>query len=87
MFAANELETMRHLQLLILENLEDKGMEPERYHRLHRTIVARSHELDGEWQIIIATADLAEDIRDEVKLIGNFYTHEKRTLDLVVPED
>jgi hypothetical protein len=87
MFAANKLETMRHLQLLMLENLEDKGMEPDRYHRLHRTIVEKSRNLSGDWQILIATADLAEDVRSEVYRVGRFYTHGSKTLAVDVDED
>lgn len=86
MFAANHVKTMRHLQLLLLENLEDKGMEPERYHTLHRTIVNRSKSLSGDWQIIIATADLAEDVRSEVHRVGRFFTHDSKTLSVNVDE-
>jgi hypothetical protein len=87
MFAANKVPTMRHLQLLLLENLEDKGMEPERYHRLHRTIVDRAQNLTGDWQILIATADLAEDVRSDVHLVGRFYTHRDKTLSIEITDD
>ncbi|TCU62150.1 hypothetical protein EDF58_1011484 [Novosphingobium sp. PhB57] len=82
MFAANWLKTMRHLQFLMLENLEDKGMEPARYYRLHETIVRRTQALNGDWQILLATADLSPAVRSDVKFVGHYFTQEKMTLNL-----
>ncbi|CAN5267656.1 ATP-binding protein [soil metagenome] len=82
MFAACSMPSMRHLRMVMLENLEDKGMEPSRYHHFHRTIVDRSQTLSGEWQIFIATADWAPRLTTGVTRIGRRYTHERKTLDL-----
>jgi hypothetical protein len=80
--AANGNSAMRHLQVLLLENLEDKGMEPERYYNLHRTIVERTTTLGGDWQIFIATADWNPNLTEGFTRIGPRYTHGRRTLQL-----
>lgn len=82
LFAENSLPSMRHLGVLLLENLEDKGMEPARYYNLHKNIVERAAELNGTRQIIIATADWNPDIEGGFHRIGPRYTHENPTLDL-----
>lgn len=82
LFAACSMPSMRHLRLLMLENLEDKGMEPNRYYQFHRTIVERANSLDGDWQILIATADWAPDIHEGFTRIGERFTHDRKTLAL-----
>jgi hypothetical protein len=78
---------MRHLHILLLENLEDKGMEPERYHKMHVTIAEKAKLLNKPFQIFIGTADLAPEIRDSVHLIGERYTHNRKTLDMIIRDD
>ncbi|MEG3170555.1 hypothetical protein U1737_20420 [Sphingomonas sp. LB3N6] len=87
LFAADKIASMRHLHILMLENLEDKGMEPERYHKLHNTIVDKAKNLTQPFQIIIATADLAPEVRDSVHFIGKRYTHDSKTLDMLLEDD
>ena len=87
MFAANRIGTMRHLQFLMLENLEDKGMEPERYYRLHATIVSRAKTLTRPYQIIIGTADLSASVRNDVYIVGRRYSHNAKTLNMIVVDD
>jgi len=87
LFAADKIPSMRHLHLLLLENLEDKGMEPARYHKLHTTIVDKAKALKNPFQIIIATADLAAAVRDDVYIIGKRFTHDRKTLNIVLDDD
>jgi hypothetical protein len=81
LFAAASVPTMRHLGILMLENLEDKGMEPERYYNLHHSIVGRAQDLEDR-QILIATADWAPDLESGFTRVGERFTHERKTLDL-----
>lgn len=80
LFASLRHRAMRHLKMLMLENLEDKGMEPGRYYNLHRSIVQKSNSTISPHQIIVGTADFAPDLRDQVFLVGRKYTHETKTL-------
>ena len=87
LFAADRIATMRHLHILLLENLEDKGMEPARYHKMHVTIVEKAKDLNKPFQIIIAKADLSDEIREDVHIIGERYTHKRKTLDMLIYDD
>jgi hypothetical protein len=49
--------------------------------------VERSKEIQHPYQIIIATADFSEALRNEVNFIGKRYNHEEKTLDLPGFED
>lgn len=83
--ASFKVTAMRHLKILLLENLEDKGMEPSRYYNLHENIVRRAKELTGEWQIFIATADWSPALTDGFTRVGQRYTHDNKTLRLPPP--
>lgn len=87
LFAADKISTMRHLHVLLLENLEDKGMEPARYHRMHITIVEKAKSLNKPFQIVIGTADLAPDVKGDVHLVGQRYTHDSKTLNMVIEDN
>lgn len=77
--AANDPEFL-HPRLLIMDTVEDKGMEPERSMNFQRLLKNESANAASAHQIIIATSMIAPELDDPKYTIGDFYTHEHKTL-------
>lgn len=78
--AAAEDPGFRHFRLLILDTIEDKGMEPERSRNFQRLIAERSASLTARHQIIFATAMISPELDNTEYVIGRKSTHAERTL-------
>lgn len=70
----------RHPRFLILDTVEDKGMEPERSHNFQRIMRSISDKSSVEHQIIYATAMIAPELDETDYVVGRFFTHDERTL-------
>jgi len=82
-FSAALLEsTFRHPRLLILDTVEDKGMEPERSHHFQNLLASLSQESQVEHQLIYATAMISPDLANSEHVVDRFYTHDDRSLNL-----
>lgn len=68
--------------MLIMDTIEDKGMEPERSHNFQKILRRVSEASDVEHQVIIATSMIAPELENSPLVVGRFYTHERRTLNL-----
>jgi hypothetical protein len=71
-----------HPRFALFDNVEDKGMEPERSHNFQEIILRASNAAKVEHQIIYTTSMLNPALDDEQYVIGSQYTHERRTLNL-----
>lgn len=71
-----------HPRFVLLDNVEDKGMEQRRSHNFQEIIVRASEQARAEHQIIFTTSMLNPDLDEEDYVIGPHYTHENRTLDV-----
>jgi hypothetical protein len=80
LIAASEDPGFRHFRLLILDTIEDKGMEPERSKNFQRLIAERSASLTAQHQIIFATAMISPNLDNAEYVIGRKSTHAERTL-------
>jgi hypothetical protein len=78
--AATKDSTFRHPRFVMIDTIEDKGMEPERSHNFQNQILRKSREAKVEHQIIFATAMISPDLDDEEFLIGRFSTRDEPTL-------
>lgn len=74
--------SFRHPRFLILDTIEDKGMEPERSHHFQNLLAAMSQETTVDHQLIYATAMISPDLEDSDLVVDRFYTHDSRTLNL-----
>ena len=81
MAAGNDVK-FNHPRFMLIDNIEDKGMEPERSHLFQRLIVEHSTELSIRHQIIFTTSMMNPELELDDYVIGPHYTHEKRTLRL-----
>lgn len=95
-FASMQIDTMLYPRFLFSDNMEDKGMEPERSRNFQRLVVRRLKELDaaGEnhpsdgnrqpsYQLIYATSMLAPELDKPEYLVGESYTQENKSLKYV----
>ncbi len=80
--SAIEDPTFRHPRFLILDTIEDKGMEPERSHHFQNLLAAMSEKAAIDHQLIYATAMIAPELEESEHVVDRFYTHEERTLKL-----
>jgi uncharacterized Zn finger protein (UPF0148 family) len=69
-----------HPRFLLLDNIEDKGMEEERSHNFQRKIVEMSKASKVEHQIIFTTSKLAPELNKKEFVVGDRYTNTNRTL-------
>ena len=81
-FAAAEDPGFGHPRLLLMDTIEDKGMEPERSKHFQRLLAARADSARAEHQLIIATSMIAEELDHPQYVVGHHYTHDSRTLNI-----
>jgi hypothetical protein len=81
--AEKEHEAARHPRFLILDTIEDKGMEPERSHHFQELLAEMSTNADVDHQLIYATAMIAPSLENTNHVVDRFYTHNDRTLKLL----
>lgn len=80
LFAAANDPEFSHPRLLIMDTVEDKGMEPNRSKNFQLLLRAHSRAAASEHQIIIATSMIADELNTAEYTVGEFYTHTNRTL-------
>jgi hypothetical protein len=78
--AATKDKSFRHPRFVMIDTIEDKGMEPERSHNFQNQILRKSQEAKVDHQIIFATAMISPHLDDEEFLIGRFSTRDEPTL-------
>ena len=71
-----------HPRFLLIDNVEDKGMEVERSHLFQRLIVERVTELPEPYQVIFTTSMMNPALELDDYTIGPAYTSDHRTLAL-----
>jgi hypothetical protein len=75
-------EDFYHPRFLLMDNVEDKGMEEKRSHNFQSLIVQASRTARYEHQIIFTTSMMNPELDNEQFVIGPRYTHENKTLKL-----
>lgn len=81
--AAIEDEEFLHPRFLLMDNVEDKGMEDQRSHNFQEIIVKASEAARLDHQIIFTTSTINPELDVEGFTIGPPYTHQYRTLRMV----
>lgn len=80
--SALEDPKFRHPRFLILDTIEDKGMEPERSHHFQNLLAEMSEGATVDHQLIYATAMISPALEGSDHVVDRYYTHEDRTLRL-----
>jgi hypothetical protein len=80
--AATKDPLFRDPRFVMLDTIEDKGMEAARSHNFQHQILRISEEAKAEHQIIFATAMISPDLNDPKYTIGKASTRDNRTLNI-----
>lgn len=72
----------RYPRLLILDGIEDGGMEVERSYNFQNIIAKHSKNSDVLHQIIMTTMDICPELDNETYLVGRKFTHTKKSIDI-----
>lgn len=80
--AACSDELFNHPRFLLIDNIEDKGMEELRSHLFQEAIVARSSETRMPNQVIFTTSMMNPELELDRYTIGPAYTSDQRALKL-----
>ena len=73
-----------HPRFLLMDNVEDKGMEEIRSHNFQSLILQTSRMALYDHQIIFTTSMMNPDLDLEQFVVGPRYTHENKTLSIPV---
>lgn len=80
--AATKHPFFRHPRFIMIDTVEDKGMEPQRSHNFQNQILRVSEESKVEHQMIYATAMIAPDLDEPTFTVGKFSTRDDPTLNI-----
>ncbi|HGK9031590.1 hypothetical protein ACET4R_19785 [Pseudomonas aeruginosa] len=75
-------EGMRYPKLLLMDNIEDKGMGPERSQNYQRLLLRSLEGVEEEYQVIMTTSMIDPEINKSNFCVGPFYAKGMHTLDL-----
>jgi len=81
-FASLDKAFFRFPRFIICDNIEDKGMQPDRSQSFQKELVAISSESNIKHQIIITTSMISPDLDNTELCVGQFYTETNKTLKL-----
>lgn len=80
-FTSLQVDSMKYPRLLLSDNMEDKGLEPERGVNFQKTIVARLQEYNEQtFQLIYATSFIVNELDRPEYTIGDYYTQDNKSL-------
>ena len=69
-----------HPRFLLLDNIEDKGMEEKRSHNYQKIVVNALEDRKHNHQVIITTSMMNPELDMEEYVVGPYYTNENKTL-------
>lgn len=80
--ASTQLPEMRFPRFLMLDGIEDGGIEPPRARRLQEIIAAECASYTVDFQLIMATSQIIPELDTDTYVVGRQYTEERRALDI-----
>ena len=81
LFASLKVGSMMYPRLLFSDNMEDKGLEPERAVKFQKTIVRLlEQESQDDFQVIFATSYIVDELNVPKYTIGEYYTQDNKSL-------
>ena len=82
LLAAGVDEQFYHPRFLLIDNVEDKGMQEERSHRFQVNLVEHAKRSTLPYQVIYTTSMMNPELDTEDYTVGPLYTNENRSLAL-----
>lgn len=80
--ASTKLKFFRHPRFVMIDTLENMGVEPIRSHNFQLQMLRVSKESKVEHQIIYATAMIAPELDEDAYVVGAFSTSDDMTIDI-----
>lgn len=80
--ASTKLDYMRVPRFMMLDGIDDGGMEKERSHRLQKIIVTECSSYEAEFQLIFATSEIAPELEGTQLVTGRYFDPANRSLDI-----
>lgn len=80
--ASTKLPAMRFPRFLMLDGIEDGGMELARAYRLQEIIATECSTYDVDFQVIIATSQIEPSLNVEDFVVGREFTEDRRALSI-----
>ncbi|WP_448118158.1 AAA family ATPase [Pseudomonas serbica] len=78
-----EMPFMRVPKFMMLDGIDDGGMEKERSHNLQEIIVSESKRYKVDFQIVFATSEINPLIESSDLVVGRYFNPEARSLDVI----
>lgn len=72
-------------RFMLMDNIEDKGMVPERSWNFQRIIIAESAAAKVDHQIIFSTSKIAPELAGSKFVVGGEYSQARHTLNIAAP--
>ncbi|MCM2306378.1 MAG: AAA family ATPase [Sulfuritalea sp.] len=82
LLASTRADYFRFPRFVILDGIEDGGMEPDRSFNFQRLISAESDASTAEHQIILATSQICPDLDTEQYVVGARFTHDEKSIQI-----
>lgn len=80
-FTSLEVSNMKYPRLLLSDNMEDKGLEPERAINFQKTVIGRLQNFNEQtYQVIFATSFMDGDLDKSEYTIGEYYSQKNKSL-------
>jgi Zn ribbon nucleic-acid-binding protein len=86
MTASTKIPEMRFPRFLMLDGIEDGGIEMPRAHRLQEIVAAECESYEVEFQVIMATSQIAPSLDSDRFVVGRRYTEDHRAIDFTPSE-
>lgn len=74
---------IRWPRFLLLDNIEDKGMQPERSANFQEYLADKLSEIEIDHQVIFTTSMISSNLNDSPYCVGPYFSHEQKTLQFV----
>lgn len=78
-----QLDYFRYPRLLIIDGIEDGGMEPDRSQNFQEIIAYYSKNSNVEHQIIMTTTQVSPKLDSSEYVVGRKFTHEEKSLEIL----
>ena len=72
----------RFPRFILMDDMEDKGMTPQRSQNFQRVLVKRCNELKNDYQVIFTTSMIDDELNKSDYVVGPFYKKGEHTLDI-----
>lgn len=83
--ASTNIQEMRFPRFLMLDGIEDGGIELPRAYRLQEIIAAECESYAVDFQVIMATSQISPLLDSDRYVVGRRYSEDRRALDFLAP--